>query len=665
VTEGQSVVLTLVIHNNGMESVTIGDSALETSSFNIIVTNAAGKAIPRTVVGDRVLTPPMSVFANWPIAISPGQSRRYNFNLAQMFDLSRAGNYSVSVSRAMIGGPRTAAHELLQIMPSKPIGGPPSTQLTLTLKPLRFSMIESADSISSPTAVTSSQDHQNFLYMASQYSSGVIRYRVDEDESFSWVLDKAYAYASAPGTGKFSCAIAATADGRYVYVANSGDNTISQFCTGDDGDLSSLSPATVPTPPAPWFMLMDPHGHFLYCLGDGGSMNYAIGSDGRLIPMPKQSTTSDPLRDMVGSMSGAIDPTGKFMYLCNGTTLGFQLAPDGTPTRFATSALGAEHTSQWRNNAIAITPSGKFAYIGVSTKNGTTGFNLVVPMRIEANGTLTQLHGEQTPEMPPLPPGYNPSLCKSLAIDPSGQHMIVVNDGCLDSFKIGNDGSLTSLGLTPFKGDIDSVFFVPGGHIVYAISRNPISLMAFRFDHPYGGLTQVDVDMADNVPFAACVTSGIARVAEHWGAPIGGIAMSARLPDDVYAVGRPLVMTVVLKNTTSHPIKLGTSGTDMASFCLKLSGPGMSMPLLAAGHDLLDSPKKEGAALMLPAGGQRQYRLILSRLANFSAAGYYTVQVSRTLPGKATVTAPLQQIQLEGPVDGIVRNDQESIFSVE
>jgi DNA-binding beta-propeller fold protein YncE len=33
--------------------------------------------------------------------------------------------------------------------------------------------------------------------------------------------------------------------GKYVYVANNGDNTVSQYTIGADGTLTAMSPATV------------------------------------------------------------------------------------------------------------------------------------------------------------------------------------------------------------------------------------------------------------------------------------------------------------------------------------------------------------------------------------------------------------------------------------
>jgi len=95
--------------------------------------------------------------------------------------------------------------------------------------------------------------------------------------------------------------------------------------------------------------------------------------------------------------------------------------------------------------------------------------------------------------------------------------------------------------------------------------------------------------------------------------------------------------------------------------------PDTSVPcrLLAAGHDLLDSSKKGGVPLILPPGGERQYQFVLSRLADFSVAGQYTVQINRSLPGKVTASSQPVSILLEGSWDGIVWGPSERTLSIE
>lgn len=677
--EGQPVVLALALHNGGTKRLLIGFTAFEPSSFQITVADGAGRAVPRTAFGDRVLTPPMAALANAAVLLNPDQTLRYRFNLARMFDLSRVGDYSVSVSRVVS-----------ESSGLPPLGGMPPPETTLTAGLLKFRMAEDTAAASGPTALMPPPGHRTFLYMASQYSPGVSRYRVGGDGSVSFALEP---YAPSPGAptpapalGAGPDALVATPDGRYLYAGNAGDNTVSQFRIGGDGVLSPLSPPKVPAQKFPGHLFMDPHGRFLYALSNWGNSLYAVGPDGRLAVtalMPTDVWAKDRDQNVVPSDVGVIDPTGTFLYACNGPTCVYRLAPDGRVTALPAPASGVFGPNGGRENVIALSPSGKFAFVGVSRQNGSAFFDLVVPMRVAQDGTLTPIAGAaKTPQAPPLPwPGFQPFQCSTLAVDPTGRFLVVLNPGYLDCYRIGLDGSLTPLGMTEHKGDLDSVFFLPGSPLAYVHNRNSTftpSLLAFRLDDRQG-LIPAGVDMPNGVPFDATVAAAVAPTPLKWGPSADGLAMSVSLTADVLPAAAPVVLTVVLRNVTSRPIRLGTAGADMASFRLSLvgpqrqspgslSGPGepatAAVPLLAAGHDLLKAPATGGAALVLPPGGQRQYRLVLSRLADLTVAGFYTIQVSRVLPSGTAVASPILHVLVEGPYNGITRNGDRSGLEV-
>lgn len=604
--ERQPVLLTLALHNNGSERLTINGSAFEASSFQITIMDSRGQAVPRTAFGERVLTPPTAVSANAIVELNPGQTLRYRFNLARLFDLSRAGSYAVSVSR----------HLWPQTWPPPP-GNAPRQEMTLTSPLLKLRMGKDANADSGLTLFTLPRSHQTFLYMISRYDTGVSRCRVGEDGHMSFVFDP-FQIAPVPFVGKGADSIVATPDGHFLYVGNSDNNTVSQFRIGIDGELSPLSPATVP---AQQFSGLRYGAPKIY------DPRHRPAQHARLPGL-------DPLSDSVAG------------------------------------------PNEGRGQGLAFSPSGQFAFAlsqntYIANSDGSAPHDLIVPLRVAPDGTLTALPGPQIPHGPkPLSPGYRPPHCTMLTVDPTGRFLVVVNPAYLDCYRIGLDGSLTLLGTTTQEGNLDSVFFLPGGHIVYALNHNPPSLQAFRFDNQHG-LVPAGLDMPNGVPFAASIASAVAPTPLHWGPNRNGLEMSARLPDDVMPVNTPIVLTVMLRNVTSHPIRLSAPGMDMALFHLVLVGPHRqfpgvlrggvewateAIPLLAAGHDLLNSPGTGGAALVLPPGRQRQYRFILSRLADLTVAGNYTIQVSRRLSSGKTVSAPTVHVLLEGPFNGITRS---------
>lgn len=91
--------------------------------------------------------------------------------------------------------------------------------------------------------------------------------------------------------------LAVTPNGRYLYVGNSGTNTISQYAVNASGSLSALSPATVLTTNGqggPIGLAVSPNGKQVYVANYAGStvgiLN--VGTNGTLPPNPAQPTVS-------------------------------------------------------------------------------------------------------------------------------------------------------------------------------------------------------------------------------------------------------------------------------------------------------------------------------------------------------------------------------------
>ncbi|BDI30953.1 hypothetical protein CCAX7_30040 [Capsulimonas corticalis] len=656
---GQPVTLALALHNNGAVPLIVGYSAFEESSFQITVTDNAGRSVPRTAFGDRVLTSPMAVSANWAISLDSGKSLLYRFNLARLFDLSRAGIYQVSVQRRISGWEAPLVGDHSQPAPA-----------ALSAGPLTVQVIESKDARSDSEAYTPPPSHQTFLYMAggedyARKISAVCRFRVGQDGAVSSTL------ASNALAGDGARAIVATSDGRFLYVGNGDDNTISQFRIGDDGALSPLSPTTVAAQKFPGRLLVDPHGRFLYALSNWGNTLYSIGHDGQLTETSRVKNTSLAIdKDVMLSDFAAISPDGAFLYACNGQTFGYRLGPDGRVAEALAPPGSAAGPSGGRDQAIALSPSGRFAFILTSKSyemnaDGSSPDDLIVPMRIDAHGRLTQLPGAQTPRGPmPAQPGYAP--CTSLAVDPSGRFLTAISQSALYCYRIGTDGSLKSLGRTAYETPITSVFF-GAGHLAYVISQNSSALKAFRLDERKG-LVPAPLDVPTAVPAANDVAAAVSPTPQHWGAETDGLTIAARLPADVLGADSPVVLTVVLKNVTDHPIPLGA---DLPPFRLALTGPRpwfidtfrnkrepatIPAALLAAGHDLF-APSAHAAPILLPPGGQRQYRFVLSRLADLTIAGDYSVQVQRLLPSGALANSPMIPFQIDGPYGAVGRGN--------
>lgn len=667
VPEGQPAELMVTVYNRGPKELIIGGSAFEASSFDFTMTDENGHAIPRTAQGNYSLTPPISC-ANATVMIKPDQTLRYRFNLARLFDLSRPGTYAVSIQRVFAPDPF-------------PVSAP--NKMSLTAGPLKFRMGETALGLSEPVVYVPPPARQTFLYMASEYSPGITRYRVGIDGSVSGTLGStptapALTSPLTPGLGPDS--LAAALNGQFLYAENRSARTLSSYKIGDDGVLSPLPSLASPVPPLtpliPGPLLMDPKGRFLYAVGGEGYALYSLGHDGRLTVTAQSRAPSG---------NAVLNATGSLLYACAGGTTGYRLDRIGRVVAVLTTehALDRKLTNGLalgeRDTAVALAPSGRFAFVLAARWNGppedptARAEDVVMPMRIDDAGTLVPLPGIMAPH------DLNGSAygCTSLIVDPTGQWLLVLNSalGFVAPYKIQPDGALLAVKIVPIQGMPSAMFFVPGSPLVYVNAAGSDSLKAFRFDDQQG-LIPADVVMPASIPFGASIASASALTPSIWGQTVGGLAISARLPADTLPSTQPVVLTVTLHNTTAKPLSLGAAGADMSAFHLSVVGPPLpfswmhgpndkpvdnTVPLLAAGRDLLNTSRKDNTPLTLPPGGKRQYRFVLSRLADLTVSGAYTVQVTRTLPSGKTVVSPVVPLVLSDPPQAV--NDGESAWT--
>lgn len=102
---GNPIVLEVDLHNSENSLVRIGGGAFEPSSFVLTLKEASGQMMPRTALGQRILTPPQQVYWNPVVAIRPQGTRRYRVDLTALFGISRPGSYTVHISRTFMLSP--------------------------------------------------------------------------------------------------------------------------------------------------------------------------------------------------------------------------------------------------------------------------------------------------------------------------------------------------------------------------------------------------------------------------------------------------------------------------------------------------------------------------------------------------------------------------------
>ena len=281
--------------------------------------------------------------------------------------------------------------------------------------------------------------------------------------------------------------------GRYVYVVNSGDATISQYSVGTDGSLAPLSPAVVqiagPFQFAGFALSIDPGARFLYVVGSprdppgptASIAQYSIQSNGTLAPL----TPTYLILSVSASGSLAIDPGGRYAYLPGATN-----APGGLISQFSINSDGslspltpATVAATQGTVAVTIAPSGQTAYV-MSTCIDTACDGQIEPFTIGANGTLTPtgvvtLTGAHVNPVEMVTNGSGSAaylLANAMGVD--------TNAGSVYQFAVDSTGALaadTPASLSVASGAVAESNY---GSNLYALSANAIG---FASGQPPGG----------------------------------------------------------------------------------------------------------------------------------------------------------------------------------
>jgi len=221
----------------------------------------------------------------------------------------------------------------------------------------------------------------------------VYEYAVLEDGSISPLAQVSVSAGDEPA------AIAVDQAGRHAYVVNVGDGTISQYSIAGDNSLVPLNPATIVNPGMktlgvmPSAVTFDFSRSFLYVAnsGDATLSQFSIGSGGQLTPLT-------PATVPAGTEPVSIAASGGQVYVANsgagvptgmGSVSQFSRGADGTLTPLNPAAVSAGASPV----AIAIdqtlAPFG--AAFVMSDCDGSLCMGSITPFAVGAGGELTAI----------------------------------------------------------------------------------------------------------------------------------------------------------------------------------------------------------------------------------------------------------------------------------
>ena len=252
-----------------------------------------------------------------------------------------------------------------------------------------------------------SSKHQ-FAYVTTPFNSSVSAYRINSKTgTFTQILGSPYPTGISPSD------IVLHPSGKFAYVANAGDNTISLYKIDSTGALTEVTPRTN-TGRQPSALAMDPGGTVLFSVNNFTNDISAFTIDSGSGALTEAASSPTPTRGF-GPLRAAISPSGKFLFVANSASAsvsGFSFDSSGNLTPVPNSPTPVGNGPNW----VAFDPAGKFLYVP-NIQDGTfSGFAVDA-----TTGALSPMSGS------PFGVSISSTVIplSSVVVEPSGKYLYV------------------------------------------------------------------------------------------------------------------------------------------------------------------------------------------------------------------------------------------------
>ena len=307
----------------------------------------------------------------------------------------------------------------------------PRTARTATLAALVLAITSATAQAETPSAYVYATSFDNLVRQYSADSAGMLQ-----------PLTPPGAAADDASSG-----VAASPDGRSLYVVNQGSNSVSQYDVGPGGILTPKTPASVATGEFPFGIAVAPDGDHVYVTNqDAASVSvYDVGADGGL-------TAAAQAPAAPGAMQIALTPDGAHAFVVNqraNSVSEYDVDGDGS-----LSSNGQIATSS--PQAIAISPDGDSAYVANRTAPGT-----ISQFSIAGNGKLS-----------PKSPATVDAGATPVAVTATDDSVYASNygDDTISQYDVGSGGRLAPKATATVPGGRNpwGLTVAPDGKSVYA-----------------------------------------------------------------------------------------------------------------------------------------------------------------------------------------------------
>lgn len=272
---------------------------------------------------------------------------------------------------------------------------------------------------------------------------------------------------------------------KFLYTANSRENTISTFNVANDGSLTLTAVATPAGGSSPNAAVIDPTGGYLLVtnnLSNNISVFSINGTTGAL------TMVGSPVPANPNPTQIRFTHSGQFVYVTNpgtGTVTGFSFdATSGllTPTTTVVSGSGAA--------ALAVDANDQYLYVANASATNPPPYSATVgnisAFSIDSSGGLTPILGS------PFTSTNGTNGPTAITVDPSGRFVYAVTAG--SSFSIWcfaitpTNGELVAVTGSPFSLAGGGLFalFASSGNFFYVGSGSPVGIEGYTYNTSTG-----------------------------------------------------------------------------------------------------------------------------------------------------------------------------------
>jgi len=331
------------------------------------------------------------------------------------------------------------------------------------------------------------QTHASHVYVNDNTAgtNTIAAFTVNADGSLTPVAGSPFATG---GAGKGAIvgsqgSIQATADGRFIIAVDAGSNEVSALRVRPDGSLAQVPGGTVPSGGIEPVSVAV-HGSLVYVANEGDGTTGASYSGFRLLPAGRLM----PIAGSTVALPATANP-GDVLFNSTGTNLvgvevgttdpstfridSFSVGADGLLTAAPGSPFAAQSAGPFGSEFSPADPT----HLYVSNAHAGAGNGTVSAFDVAADGTLTSIGASPYADSQTAP-------CW-VEISHDGRYLFTVNTGSttISSYAINADGSLSLVGSTPLSNGTGIRPFDarldPSGRYLYVVDAALDAVSAF------------------------------------------------------------------------------------------------------------------------------------------------------------------------------------------